>query len=273
MSTSHSEASRAAKHTKARESMMNDFEKQKQALLQESERAGRSAGDRFVGKIDSIDEALKKSTVGLVKLEDFQRTRLELEEKKRLESGKEEGQDSKDKKKKRKEKDASGGGGKDKKEKDSKGKKKANTLSFQMDEEEDQDLESDLRSSKKRKVDDDKVTEGRGDEKEFKLNTLKNPNVDTSFLPDRSREEKERMDRENLRKEWLEKQEEMKKEEISITYSWWDGSGHRKVVKVSSLSLFEFRCDRIHRSQRLLRPADAVYRKAIVLGSGSSRSS
>lgn len=29
------------------------------------------------------------------------------------------------------------------------------------------------------------------------------------------------------------KQEEMKLEEISITYSWWDGSGHRKVVRVS----------------------------------------
>lgn len=211
---------------------MNDFEKQKQALLQESERAGRSAGDRFVGKIDSIDEALKKSTVGLVKLEDFQRTRLQLEEKKRLESGKE----GEDKKKKRKDRDqnttaSASASGKDKKEK---GKKKANTLSFQLDDDDEgqQGLEKDLKSNKKRKVDD----EGKEDEKEFKLNTLKNPNVDTSFLPDRSREEKERSDRENLRREWLEKQEEMKKEEISITYSWWDGSGHRKVVKVSRLS-------------------------------------
>lgn len=212
--------------------MMNDFEKQKQALLQESERAGRSAGDRFVGKIDSIDEALKKSTVGLVKLEDFQRTRLQLEEKKRLESGKE----GEDKKKKRKDRDqnataSASGSGKDKKEK---GKKKANTLSFQLDDDDEgqQGLEKDLKSNKKRKVDED-IKE---DEKEFKLNTLKNPNVDTSFLPDRSREEKERSDRENLRREWLEKQEEMKKEEISITYSWWDGSGHRKVVKVSRIS-------------------------------------
>lgn len=61
----------------------------------------------------------------------------------------------------------------------------------------------------------------------------KNPNVDTSFLPDREREEAERRQREELRQEWLRKQEEMKREEIEITYSYWDGSGHRKSVTVS----------------------------------------
>ena len=61
----------------------------------------------------------------------------------------------------------------------------------------------------------------------------KNPTVDTSFLPDREREEAERRQREELRQEWLKRQEEMKKEEIEITYSYWDGSGHRKSVVVS----------------------------------------
>ena len=61
----------------------------------------------------------------------------------------------------------------------------------------------------------------------------KNPAVDTSFLPDREREEAERRRREELRQEWLKRQEEMKKEEIEITYSYWDGSGHRKSVVVS----------------------------------------
>jgi hypothetical protein len=61
----------------------------------------------------------------------------------------------------------------------------------------------------------------------------KNPTVDTSFLPDRDREEAERRQREELRQEWLKRQEEMKKEEIEITYSYWDGSGHRKSVVVS----------------------------------------
>lgn len=66
----------------------------------------------------------------------------------------------------------------------------------------------------------------------------KNPNVDTSFLPDRDREEAERKERERLRQEWLKKQEEMKQEEIEIVYSFWDGSGHRKSVLVSSFVLF-----------------------------------
>jgi len=59
----------------------------------------------------------------------------------------------------------------------------------------------------------------------------KNPNVDTSFLPDREREEAERKERERLRLEWLAKQESIKTEDIEIVYSYWDGSGHRKSVQ------------------------------------------
>lgn len=58
----------------------------------------------------------------------------------------------------------------------------------------------------------------------------KNPAVDTSFLPDRDREAIERKEREELRQEWLKRQEELKNEDIEITYSYWDGSGHRKSV-------------------------------------------
>ena len=39
--------------------------------------------DRFVGVVESIDDRLKKQTVGLVTLEDFQKTRNELEEEQR----------------------------------------------------------------------------------------------------------------------------------------------------------------------------------------------
>lgn len=62
---------------------------------------------------------------------------------------------------------------------------------------------------------------------------LKNPAVDTSFLPDRDREEQERLLREELRQKWLKDQEAVKKEDIEVTYSYWDGSGHRKSVTVS----------------------------------------
>lgn len=67
-----------------------------------------------------------------------------------------------------------------------------------------------------------------------KVKLTKNPNVDTSFLPDREREAKEREEREELRTQWLAQQERIKDETIEITYSYWDGSGHRKVVEVSA---------------------------------------
>jgi protein FAM50 len=60
----------------------------------------------------------------------------------------------------------------------------------------------------------------------------KDPAVDTSFLPDKNREEEEDRLREQLRQEWVMKQEEVKKEEIEITFSYWDGSGHRNSVKM-----------------------------------------
>lgn len=66
----------------------------------------------------------------------------------------------------------------------------------------------------------------------------KNPSVDTHFLPDREREEAERRERDELRKKWLKMQDDMKQEEIEITYSYWDGSGHRKVVTVRSFVFF-----------------------------------
>jgi protein FAM50 len=60
----------------------------------------------------------------------------------------------------------------------------------------------------------------------------KNPTVDTSFLPDRDREELDRKEREELRQKWLKMQEAIKQEDIEITYSYWDGTGHRKEVTV-----------------------------------------
>ena len=60
----------------------------------------------------------------------------------------------------------------------------------------------------------------------------KDPTVDTSFLPDREREEEENRLREELRQEWAQQQQKLKEEEIDITFSYWDGSGHRRTVRV-----------------------------------------
>jgi protein FAM50 len=111
------------------------------------------------------------------------------------------------------------------------------TLSFAMDDEGGEDegtvtVDLGRRSSSKDKDEDnqDGPPSKRG---KFR----KNPNVDTSFLPDREREEAERKERERLRLEWLQKQEHIKKEEIEVVYSYWDGSGHRKSVNVRTTPL------------------------------------
>jgi len=119
------------------------------------------------------------------------------------------------------------------------------TLSFAMDDEEvsgDAEAPTDLPKPSTSK-DDGEPEEDGPPTKRGKFR--KNPNVDTSFLPDREREEEERKERERLRLEWLKKQEDLKNEEIEVTYSFWDGSGHRKSVtckKGDQISSFLEKC-------------------------------
>ena len=66
--------------------MMEEFERQKAELIASTEKNSKVASDRFTSKTDSIEESLKKNTVGLVSAEDFKRRREELEELKRREA-------------------------------------------------------------------------------------------------------------------------------------------------------------------------------------------
>ncbi|KAG6860923.1 hypothetical protein C0995_005878 [Termitomyces sp. Mi166 len=225
MSTSKGEGRREDALVKQRNQMREDFERQKQSLINETEKA-RPSANRFVGQHDSMEDTLKHNTVGLVRLEDFQQKRKELEEAKAREAAK--SNDLKDDTKKLK-----------------KRKKVAKaTLSFAMDGEgEDdgsQEAGGDDVSPKEKKED---TPEDAPPAKRSKFR--KNPDVDTSFLPDREREEAERKEREHLRLEWLGKQEAIKNEDIEIVYSYWDGSGHRKTVtckKGDAISTFLEKC-------------------------------
>ncbi|KAH9946157.1 XAP5-domain-containing protein [Epithele typhae] len=214
MSNNKAEGRREEALAKQRNLMREDFERQKQTLIQETEKA-RPSSNRFVGQNDSMEDTLKKSTVGLVKLEEFQQRRKELEEAKAREAARTNELKYwllRDEKKVKKRKKAA----------------KA-TLSFALDDDEGEN---------------DSLVNG--DEPPVKRpKSRKNPEVDTSFLPDRDREEAERREREELRQEWLRKQEELKKEDIEITYSYWDGSGHRKSVmckKSDTISGFLEKC-------------------------------
>ena len=49
-------------------------------MIAETEKA-RPSAQKFTGETESMEDTLKHSTVGLVRLEDFQKKRLALEEK------------------------------------------------------------------------------------------------------------------------------------------------------------------------------------------------
>ncbi|KAJ4497950.1 XAP5, circadian clock regulator-domain-containing protein [Lentinula lateritia] len=230
MATSKAEGRREDALAKERERMREEFERQKKNLIDETEKS-RPSSHRFVGQNDSMEDSLKYSTVGLVHLEEFQQKRKELEEAKAREAARtNELKDDIKKVKKRK-------------------KAAKATLSFAMDDEgEGEEFISNKAESEPRAASkDEEDADGDGDDERAKKRSKfrKNPNVDTSFLPDREREEAERKERERLRQEFLRKQEELKNEDIEITYSYWDGSGHRKSVvckKGDAISTFLDKC-------------------------------
>uniref|UniRef100_A0A7N2MZX7 FAM50A/XAP5 C-terminal domain-containing protein n=1 Tax=Quercus lobata TaxID=97700 RepID=A0A7N2MZX7_QUELO len=60
----------------------------------------------------------------------------------------------------------------------------------------------------------------------------KDPTVETSFLPDSEREAEEQAERERLQRQWFLEEEQIRNEPLQITYSYWDGAGHRRVLQV-----------------------------------------
>jgi len=60
----------------------------------------------------------------------------------------------------------------------------------------------------------------------------KDPTVQTDFLPDRAREDRAARAREELAAQWHAREDELKQEPLRITYSFWDGRGHRREVQV-----------------------------------------
>ncbi|CEP15800.1 hypothetical protein [Parasitella parasitica] len=194
-----------------RQSML---EKQRQKIYEESEKERqrnakmsevRVGSDKFVTTKADIESQLKSSTIGLTELKDYRKIRENLEEQQKREAAKTAPLSDEKRKKKM--------------------KKQPLKLSFAGDDDEEEEQMQDQdgkRALEDEKTDKDKVSK--------KRRMLKDPTIDTSFLPDREREEQERIEREELRKEWIVKQEEIKNEKINITYSFWDGSGHRKVV-------------------------------------------
>jgi hypothetical protein len=70
MSNNTGEGRREDALVKQRNQAREEYERQKQQLINETEKA-RPSAHRFVGQNDSMEDSLKNSTVGLVRLADF----------------------------------------------------------------------------------------------------------------------------------------------------------------------------------------------------------
>lgn len=212
------------------------------------------AGRNFAVHKDNVEDLLKSDTVGLVTHDDFKARREYLERSAADEMEKRNA--------KRRVEDA-------KSRKLQLRKANASKLSFAADEDDDSDDSDDSDESEeseereaggsaadkrgtKRGIGTGTVSEalGRGtevagsgegvlkrvelmqrSEKTKRRRVTKNPDADTDFLPDRDRELAEETERERLKQEWINEQERRKNELVNITYSYWDGSGHRRMIR------------------------------------------
>uniref|UniRef100_A0A7N5ZU65 FAM50A/XAP5 C-terminal domain-containing protein n=1 Tax=Anabas testudineus TaxID=64144 RepID=A0A7N5ZU65_ANATE len=191
-----SEAGRAMQLMKKREKEREHLEQLKQKIAEDN-MVKANIDKKFSAHYDAVEAELKSSTVGLVTLNDMKAKQEALvKEREKQLAKKEQSKELQLKLEKQKEK---------KRKEEQKRKIAMCLLSSYVS-------VLDLPAKKK------------------KLG--KNPDVDTSFLPDRDREEEENRLREELRQEWELKQEKIKNEEIEITFSYWDGSGHRKTIKM-----------------------------------------
>lgn len=209
-----SEGGRAQILMKKRQKEQEEIETRKRKI--EDELKIGSIQNKFASHYDAVEQQLKSNTIGLVTLDEMKAKQEDVIKKRQLQLAKKDAQARLiEKEKERKKK---------------KEQQKIASLSFDPDEEEEVEEEipkeeEDVTGKKKR--------------------LGKNPDVDTSFLPDRDREEEENKLREQLRQEWEERQEKMKNEEIDITYSYWDGSGHRRQARMkkgNSIQQFLQKC-------------------------------
>lgn len=209
-----SEAGRAMQLMKKREKQREQLEQMKQKIAEENV-VKANINKKFSAHYDAVEAELKSSTVGLVTLNDMKAKQEALvKEREKQLAKKEQFKDLQLKLEKQREKER-------KKEE----KRKIASLSFTLDDDEDEEEDEEEEEEEEEEFEREELPK-----KKKKLG--KNPDVDTSFLPDRDREEEENRLREELRQEWERKQEKIKSEEIEITFSYWDGSGHRRTVKM-----------------------------------------
>ncbi|KAM6186378.1 protein FAM50B [Rhynchocyon petersi] len=208
------EAGRAMHLIRLREKQKEQMEVLKQRIAEETITKS-NVDKKFSVHYDAVEAELKSCTVGLVTLNDMKAKQeslvkereMQLARKEQLEQHRLQLETMQAKARRQEQ------------------RRKLSSLSFSFEEDEEEEG-TDEQEPKRAKM-------------TKKKNLGKNPDVDTSFLPDRDREEEENHLREELRKEWEAQCEKVKSEEIEITFSYWDGSGHRRTVHMNKGSTIQ----------------------------------
>ncbi|GAB5361089.1 hypothetical protein AAMO2058_000684700, partial [Amorphochlora amoebiformis] len=175
----NADGNRAAKLAREREAQKKEFDRLKKSIEDENKGGLKAMDKSFTTHSTAVEDRFKASTVGLVTAEDFKKKRrlaeMAIANEKRIR----ERAMAKIRKKRKKER-----------------KRALSSLSFatEGEEGEDEEEEAPVRPVGPKK----------------KKKTKKCPFVDTSFLPDKDREDEEIRLREELKREWKTNQERMK---------------------------------------------------------------
>ncbi|KAF8770822.1 Protein FAM50 like protein [Argiope bruennichi] len=228
-----SEAGRALQLKKKREKALEELEHRKRKIEEEMKLS--DIENKFAAHYDAVEQQLKSSTIGLVTLDEMKAKQEDVVKERERQLAQKQHEKELQRQKEMREKQ----------EAKERQKRQIASLSFRLDdeeEEEEEEEEQQQENENSRDASESQDSSQESDEPVLKKKKIfKNPDVDTSFLPDREREEEERKLREELRQEWVQKQEKLKNEEIEITFSYWDGSGHRRSVKMKKgHSIYQF---------------------------------
>ncbi|GBN86257.1 Protein FAM50, partial [Araneus ventricosus] len=230
-----SEAGRALQLKKKREKALEELEHRKRKIEEEMKLS--DIENKFAAHYDAVEQQLKSSTIGLVTLDEMKAKQEDVVKERERQLAQKQHEKELQRQKEMREKQ----------EAKERQKRQIASLSFRLDDDEEEEDEEEETQQQQEDENSSDASEGKDSSQESdepvlkKKKIFKNPDVDTSFLPDREREEEERKLREELRQEWVQKQEKLKNEEIEITFSYWDGSGHRRSVKMKKgHSIYQF---------------------------------
>jgi protein FAM50 len=224
---------RIVRQQKEREQQLKVFEDAKRAVEDKNNAALRQFG---TSTTEVADAAFKNATVGLTSREEFAKTKATIAE-----------VVAQEEKRKREEAEETAWAEKQKRRavKRAKAEQKLKLSFADDDNEEEQDDKDDKRDAGKEILkqpdhkpdldlnnnDDNDTNHPQRQNRKFA--TLgKDPTITTAFLPDRDRDRQEEELRQQLANEWELHQASIKAEPLEITYSYYNGTGHRRKIQV-----------------------------------------